>query len=178
MTEIVCTLPEDQKKARSEALRRGLLSRVCERRDLQNGIALRFPLESEKEVEEFVRFEEGCCSFATYETRKENESLWLHITGPAGTRGFFKSAARLSGSDSSGRALKIGLFGGGGALGALICCATPALAVLLASIGLSQALPVVAPWIDGVASLALIGAIGLIGWGFYQRHRLRRASAS
>ncbi len=93
MTEIVCTLPEDQKKARSEELRRGLLSRVRERRDLENGIALRFPLESEKEVEEFVRFEEGCCSFATYETRKENESLWLHITGPEGTREFWESAA-------------------------------------------------------------------------------------
>ncbi len=177
MTEVACTLPEDQEKARREELRRGLLSQVRERRDLENGIPLRFPFESEKEVEEFVRFEEGCCSFATYETWRENESLWLHITGPEGTREFLKSAAPLA-SDSSGRALKIGLFGGAGAVGALICCATPALAVLLASIGLRQSLPVIAPWIDGAAGLGLVGAIGFIGWGLYQRHQLRRASAS
>ncbi len=83
MTEIVCTLPEDQKRVRSEELRRGLLGRVRERRDLENGVALRFPMESEEEVEEFVRFEERCCSFATWETRRGGPS---RVASPVSVR--------------------------------------------------------------------------------------------
>ncbi len=54
-----------------------------------------------------------------------------------------------------------------GAVVAGICCATPALVILLGVIGLSAW----AGYIDYVAIPALLGFIGIIGYGLYRKQQ-------
>ncbi len=89
-TEVACSLPEDQLAERRQALRAGLLCRLVEARDLDQGVALRFAPGDAAEVEAFVAFERGCCGFATYRVRAEPDALWLEITGPEGTGAFLR----------------------------------------------------------------------------------------
>lgn len=62
------------------------MGRVLEVRDLSDGLAVRFaatPAVAE-ELRAFVNFERGCCSFASFELRRDVDepALWLEIRGP------------------------------------------------------------------------------------------------
>jgi mercuric ion transport protein len=59
-----------------------------------------------------------------------------------------------------------------GALIAAVCCATPALVILLGAVGLSA----LTGYLDYVLLPALALCIGLIGFGLYRQRRSRKAA--
>ena len=61
---------------------------VRERRDLPDGYAFRFDAESLEQVARFVANERRCCPFLSFtvEVAPGAGPVWLHLTGPAGTR--------------------------------------------------------------------------------------------
>lgn len=87
-TTVACTLPLEDRNRRRAEIRRDLVPFVLETRDLDDGLALRFPAERRGDVEAFVDFERGCCGFAGFEVRSSDDGVWLEIRGPAGTRDF------------------------------------------------------------------------------------------
>jgi mercuric ion transport protein len=61
-----------------------------------------------------------------------------------------------------------------GAVVAAVCCATPALVILLGAVGLSA----LAGYLDYVLLPALALCIGLIGYGLYRQRRIGTAKVS
>lgn len=64
-----------------------------DRVSLQDGYAFRFDCELLIEIARFTEQERLCCPFLTItlEQRPAGGSLWLYLTGPAGTREFLDS---------------------------------------------------------------------------------------
>jgi hypothetical protein len=92
---VCCSLSEEQLRERRKELRAGLVREIRDSRDLADGVEFRFDANGENDValREFIRVEEGCCGFATYTTRREDDALWLEIRGPEGTREMFAPMA-------------------------------------------------------------------------------------
>lgn len=88
---VACTLTEEEKRARREELRRGLLARITTARETADGFALGFAPDSIDVVREFVAFESRCCSFMTYTIDDCSDGLtWLRLSGPAGAKEFMR----------------------------------------------------------------------------------------
>jgi hypothetical protein len=88
---VACTLSAADFEDRTAALRRDLFPQIREIRELDSGYALRFADEPGmvKMLEEFVAFESGCCGFMSGQIeRRDGESVWLVLVGPAGTKEF------------------------------------------------------------------------------------------
>lgn len=174
MTEITCTLPEADRATRQQALRRGLLGRLRETRELPNGFALRFDADAatKAEVRDFIAFEEGCCGFATFATETDTLGHWLHVTGPDGTKTFVEALlAETTGATSAPKSrgwLRLGLGSGAAAVFAALCCTPIALGLLAAATGLEAGL--LGAGLDAAAGgLALCGAVGVGGWFWHRR---------
>jgi hypothetical protein len=77
---IACTLTDDEKRARREELRVGVLGLITTAR------------ESVETVREFVVFESRCCSFMTYTIDDRDDGVtWLRLSGPEGAKTFIRS---------------------------------------------------------------------------------------
>ncbi len=186
---IACTLPEPERRVRREELGRGFARRITGARELEDGVAFRFALDSEteEEVRAFAEFESRCCAFAEFETRRDeaNGLLWLEVRGPQGTRELVSAwipedcerlADENGGTYGEKCAFRFGLAGMGGAAVALVCCATPALPLALGLVGLAGASSLVAGWLDAGAWLLLVASCGPLGWAV--RRRLARGGGA
>jgi Domain of unknown function (DUF2703) len=87
--EPCCTLSAESRAARKELLK-DLVGNVAERRDLANGVALRFKPEPGvvSRLARAIDLERDCCQFLTFGLRvEENDGpVWLEITGPASAK--------------------------------------------------------------------------------------------
>jgi hypothetical protein len=81
---IACTLTPGAMADRGEWLRRlGNESLIAgERRD--GGMDLRFDASAEDEVRKWVRAEEECCAFLSFELDRAGDELRLAVAGPPG----------------------------------------------------------------------------------------------
>ncbi len=91
--KVACSLSEEALRLRRAELRKGMLRLIRQVRALPDGLAFRFDRTSqaEEEVQAFIDFELGCCSFARYEVRRDAAALWLEIRGPDGTQELFEA---------------------------------------------------------------------------------------
>lgn len=91
---VACTLSEEERGDRSEAVRSLLISHYGGYEERENGLDLRFEGtdESPRAVAQFVSNELQCCSFADYEiaVSPPYEETVLTVTGPEGTREVFR----------------------------------------------------------------------------------------
>ncbi len=81
-----CTLSPDVLEKRISAVKASLGSRILERTELDDGVAIRFPTDSQtiQDVFDFVTFERGCCgSFLTIELilNGGDGPFWLRLRG-------------------------------------------------------------------------------------------------
>ncbi|HEX2163460.1 MAG TPA: hypothetical protein VHM02_05885 [Thermoanaerobaculia bacterium] len=80
-------VPPEEREAHA-ALGARLFADAEERRDLPDGLALRFPAAALADVARFVDNERRCCPFVAFaiELAPDGGPLWLRLTGPEGTR--------------------------------------------------------------------------------------------
>ena len=178
---VACTLPSEEQTARLGELMAGLLAEVMKVNALPNGYALDFPdnAETRREIDEFIAFEQQCCSFMSYEVETCGpQEVRLTLTGPEGTKAFLSKwlgeIQRSRAVNESGSTMKrAGFVGAAAAVLGAVCCATPALAALMAAVGLAGATGTVAIAIDTATPLLLAGSAGLF---FIGRRRQKRAA--
>jgi len=72
-----------------------------------------------------------------------------------------------------GRGVRVGFAGAGAALLALVLCATPGLALVLAALGAGAATGAIGAWLDGVAIAVLVGSLAVLGRVWLGRRRAR-----
>jgi hypothetical protein len=179
--EIACLLPSEQQTERLAELMSGLLAHVNNVTELANGYAFAFKdnAQTREEIDAFIAFEQQCCEFMTY-TVTENSAgqVVLELTGPEGTKEFLAKwigdaglpSKKGSNADTMKRA---GALGATAAVFAAVCCATPALAAIMAALGIANATGTVAAAIDLTTPLLLAGSVGLFVVG---RRRQSRAA--
>jgi len=102
---LACSLGTPDLEARKQEIRTQLLPAVQETRDLDDGIALRFPSEPERltKLAEFVAVERDCCSFLRLEIVAEPAAgpIWLFIRGPGGAKEFLAAELGITGRGAS-----------------------------------------------------------------------------
>lgn len=92
-TPLACAadaIPPTERSAHFALLRRLFGGAALEREALPEGYAFRFAPGDFEEVARFVANERKCCPFLTFEitVSPSEESVWLRMTGPEGTRAF------------------------------------------------------------------------------------------
>ena len=181
--DVACSLPTEQQTVRLGELMNGLLGRVTNISELTDGYRLEFSNnpETRREIDAFIEFERQCCEFMTY-TVTENSAgrVALELTGPQGTKEFLARWIGEIGSagsaDDGGDTMKrAGALGVTAAVFGAVCCATPALAAIMAALGIASATGAVATAIDTTMPLLLVGSVGLFVVG--RRRQARAASA-
>lgn len=175
---VVCTLSVPNQGARKAELESGLAALIQEVRSLADGYALRFAAGEgvRAAVDDFIAFERECCAFMTFEIRDvAGGGLWLELRGPDGTVDFLRDWIPQPGGHSAGGGLSWRLWaaavGGAGALFALVCCATPLLAVLLGVVGLGASMASIAPLVDFAALVLVAIAAVLLALEWRSRRR-------
>jgi len=125
-------------------------TRAKERVVLPGGYAIRFAADAFEAVARFVANERNCCPFMSFEIRLDSAlgPLWLHMTGPEGTRGVLDAELNLTTSEytrrqcgcdkTSGSDRLIKWTAAGGLLAALgVCAACCLLPFALLSVGVA-----------------------------------------
>lgn len=108
MSELVCVpsaIPAGQRLQHFALARQLFTRRALERRDLPDGYEIRFAQDDFEAVTRFVANERLCCPFLQFEIRAEPEagSVWLRMTGPAGTREVLEAELNLTKTCCCGR---------------------------------------------------------------------------
>ncbi len=90
-----CTLPPRALAERKSTIEASLGSKTLERTELDDGVAIRFPTDSQtiQAVFDFVTFERGCCgSFITFEVilNGGDGPFWLRLRGDSEAKEFLK----------------------------------------------------------------------------------------
>jgi mercuric ion transport protein len=186
---IDCTLSKERRAERREEIRSGIMQRIRRVRELPDGYAFGLDLcaGDEAAARDFVAFERECCGFARYDVaRDEAESvLWLSVRGPGGTKDFVKQLAPsgiaiepAQPGDGGGqeRLLRAGFAGIGAAIFAIVCCATPMLAVALGAMGLGAAVASASSWLDAAIAPLLLASLLAIGVATWRRRATRQPS--
>ena len=87
-----CSLSPSVLAERKSTIEASLGSKTLERTELDDGIAIRFPKDSQtiQAVFDFVTFERGCCSFVTFEVilSAGDGPFWLRMRGDRETKEF------------------------------------------------------------------------------------------
>ena len=180
LPEITCTLSEAAMAERRTELRDGIMQRIRRVRELSDGYEFGLASNALDEAcaRDFVAFESECCGFASYHIRRDEAQslIWLSVRGPGGTKEFVRQlapesitieAAQATDGGQDKRLLHGGIAGLGTALFAIVCCATPMLAIGLGWIGLGAAAVSAGRWLDWAIVplvLASVIAIGLALW--------------
>ncbi len=106
-TKIVCTLNEAEFRERRTMARRTILPQVVSYKRIKDGLSIKF-LHSPRtlsDVKEFIRLEQGCCGFLTFNLTPEpissNELLELMMTGPPGATEFIDIFIQLVENESN-----------------------------------------------------------------------------
>ncbi len=94
-----CTLSSPELLNRRLTILKAIRNATTETLELSNGFALRLPVSDEwrKKLEEFIAFERQCCAFLSFEIqeRPADSGLWLHVSGPDGTKEFVRTELML-----------------------------------------------------------------------------------
>lgn len=91
-----CNMAALTKKQRTRiwVLLKELQAKKQEVRELPDGFAFRFPMDSDtlSKTAEYVTYERLCCPFFDFEIRVEREggALWLHLKGREGVKEFIR----------------------------------------------------------------------------------------
>jgi hypothetical protein len=89
---VACSLTSPELRARRAEILAFVRAHLAERRDLPNGIGLRFPAESSviARVAALMDAERQCCPFLELRLTiaPDRGPVWLELTGPDGTRDF------------------------------------------------------------------------------------------
>ena len=89
---VACSLTTPELRARRAAVLTFVRAHLSERRELPNGIGLRFPADSSviARVAELIDAERQCCPFLELRlsVAPDRGPVWLELTGPTGTRDF------------------------------------------------------------------------------------------
>ena len=89
---VACSVNQRQE---FDSVTHSLLAAAQERRELENGYALRFDAESGRltQIAEFIERERVCCPFLTFSLVIEPAQgpVWLRLTGPEGAKEVLKS---------------------------------------------------------------------------------------
>jgi hypothetical protein len=96
--EIACTLTEEALQKRKRTLIAALAEKIRERRAVEHGFAFRFAAEDFiiDTLTAFIKVERACCSFLQFNLQVTGrDSLWLTLTGPAGTQEFMQEELGL-----------------------------------------------------------------------------------
>ena len=98
---ILGAIPEAERSAHVTLASELFGQRVQERQDVPHGYAFRFSPDTLSELARFLTNERRCCPFLSFDIAIASNGgpVWLHITGPEGTREFL--AAELPGFDSN-----------------------------------------------------------------------------
>jgi N-acetyltransferase len=92
---VACALTASELRERREIVLRKVRSAVLNVRELEDGYAYAFPLDSERlrELTAMIDLERQCCPFLSFRLTVEESDglLLLEITGPEGTKGFLLS---------------------------------------------------------------------------------------
>lgn len=81
---IACTLTASGTADRVEWLRRLGAKSLLDGQRLEGGIELRFESAAEGEVREWVRAEQECCAFLSFDLERTDDELRLAVAGPPG----------------------------------------------------------------------------------------------
>ena len=91
---IACTLSSSELRERQKTSIAGLIEKITNVADLENGYRLFFENEDGivEMLREFVAFERQCCAFMAYEmdVLKKERAVVLSLTGPEGTKAFIE----------------------------------------------------------------------------------------
>lgn len=101
MSEIICVpaaIPTGERWEHFRLAGELFSARALERRDLPDGYAIRFSQADFEAVMRFISKERLCCPFLRFEMHVEPHggSLWLHMTGPQGTREMLQAELNLA----------------------------------------------------------------------------------
>jgi hypothetical protein len=91
---IVCKLTSTDLQNRKKTVIANLKTLVLERKELENGYSYRFEANDSTLdfLMEFIKSERQCCDFFDFAIQvKEDNVVWLEITGPSGTKSFITS---------------------------------------------------------------------------------------
>jgi hypothetical protein len=81
---IACTLTPAAMADRGEWLRRLGAAHLVEGRRSDAGLHLRFEAAAEDEIRRWVRAEQECCAFLSFDLGRTDDELRLEVTGPPG----------------------------------------------------------------------------------------------
>ena len=91
---IACTLSASKLGERKSGIGRELQSALIAVKELENGFAYSFPSDDETQARltQFIALEQECCAFLRFrlQPERENQRIWLEVTGPEGTKEFLK----------------------------------------------------------------------------------------
>lgn len=92
-------IPAEARPAHFALARRLFAEDARERREWMEGYAFRFGAEALEDLGRFVANERRCCPFLDFEVAAAAGmgSVWLRITGPAGTRAFLDAEMGIGG---------------------------------------------------------------------------------
>ena len=77
-----------EETARQLALVERIVDELIERRELDNGYALKLPVQRLRDAAELMEIERRCCGFLnlSLEARASDDHVWLTFSGPRGTK--------------------------------------------------------------------------------------------
>ena len=182
MSELICVpsaIPAGE-RLKHFALARQLFSRrALERRDLSDGYEVRFAPDDFEAVSRFVANERLCCPFVEFEIHAEPDagSLWLRMSGPAGTREVLEAELSLASScrcESPAEAiqsLRKWSTLAGFLCSIAVCAACCLLPFVLVSAGIAG------PWIGSLQAFArykwplILMTVAFLGYGLRTTYR-------
>ncbi len=183
---VACTLTEREQRARRQAIRETIATHLARVEDLLDGYLLRFePRPGMRDaIQEFIALESQCCAFLRFAlTQGEREHEWrLEVTGPEGSKaivsGMIGQLDRRHAAAGALRRLVAGLGVPAAALGGavLVCCALPALLLLVGLAGAGSALAAAEGSPAWWAAVSIVAAASAMSWRAWKR-RVARSTA-
>ena len=97
--ELSCELSGPALQKRKETIIAKLKTLVLDKKELKDGYSFKFSGNDEMIdlLTDFVKSERRCCAFFIFSIHlKNNDTIWLDITGPAGVKEFVTKELELS----------------------------------------------------------------------------------
>jgi hypothetical protein len=91
MTDFACTLPPPELRLRRAQVLTRLRARATHVEEHEDGYALHFPRELERELHDFVAFEAHCCAFIAMDVEARGAEAVLHLRGEPGAKPFMRA---------------------------------------------------------------------------------------
>lgn len=92
---LCCRLNQPHDVAHRGALITALHRTALERRELEQGLAIRFSGDAttERRIFEFIAMERNCCPFLSFQLNlaAERGSIWMKVEGPRGVKEFARA---------------------------------------------------------------------------------------